>query len=273
MINKHSMGIRLLFFVLILLCSSRAYAQDMEGPRVLALGGAFTAIADDSGAVRMNPAGIALKKTYTLTLSSEKTKGGHDTINATIIDSLTSELAAGLSYTREENGSTKRDFGILASAHSYKNFLAGLSVKYFSDKSTDEKDYSYDVGILLAPSKKLSMGLTGKNLEETKFAFVHKTYNAGLAYRPSSAFTASFDFTKDLDVSGDDDIYAAGLEYAIKEGAIIRGGFTDHNITDKTYYSVGFALSAPQISLDYGFRWDKDDSDNNIQAFSILVLL
>lgn len=245
----------------------------MEGPRVLALGGAFTAIADDSGAVRMNPAGIALKKTYTLTLSSEKAKGGNDSVNATIIDSLTAELAAGLSYTREENGSIKRDFGIFASAHSYKNFLAGLSAKYFSDKSTDEKDYSYDVGLLATPSKKLSIGLTGKNMEKTKFAFVHKTYTAGLAYRPSSALTASFDFTKDLDVSGDDNIYAAGLEYTIKKGVIVRGGFTDHNITDRTYYSLGFALSAPQFSFDYGFRWDKDDSDKNIQAFSMLFFL
>lgn len=260
-----------LFIALIIFFPARSFAQEIEGPRVLGLGGAFAAIADDTSAVRINPAGMALKKTYTVELNSQRIHGGPEALNVTIIDSHTSELATGVSYTREKEKEIRRDFGILAIAQPYGDFFIGMSAKYFSDKGTDEKDYSYDVGAIMHASDRLSIGLVGKNLASTRFAFVRKTYTAGLAYLLVPALTASFDATKDPDLTGDDKIYAAGLEYAFNQELRIRSGYTDDTITDITYYSVGFTYAAPEISLNYGYRRDKDDGSNNIQAFSLLL--
>jgi len=255
--------------------SSISFGQDIEGPRALGMGGAFTAIADDTSAVRLNPAGIAQKRTYALSLSSSKVKGGQSALNATIVDYQTTEMPVGVSYTRETITGLKRDYGIVSFAEKTGKVLIGISGKYFSQESTvKEQDYSYDAGVLVVASDKLSIGFAGKNLERTKFAFIHKKYSAGLAFKVTPLFRLSLDYTKDRDETGEDSLAAAGLEYALKKNEIIvRGGYTDDKIRNAEYYSAGLTLSSPSINFEYGYRWNKNDSSDNIQAFSIQMML
>ena len=236
------------------------------------MGGAFVAIADDSSAVRLNPAGIALKRVYTTTFNYEKVKGGPKSLNATIVDYKTTASAVGVSFTRQEEGNAEWDFGILAFSDKSGGGLIGISVKYFSDRESSEKDYSYDVGILIPASNKLSIGLVGQNLEKTKFEFVHKSYTVGVAYKVTPLLTAAFDYTKDKDTTGDDTIYASGLEYALNKKLKVRGGYRDNNVATADYYSLGFTLYTSSINFEYGYRWGKDDSSSNIQSFSAQFL-
>jgi len=254
------------FFLLLipLLCQ----ADDIEGPRSLGLGSAYTAIADGADAVRVNPAGIAAKRIYSTTVSYQKTDSDNNAVNATIIDYKTTNSPVGISYTEKELTGNKRKFGILSVAGSAPRSLIGLSAKYFWDELLDKEDYSYDAGILLFPYKGLTIGTVGKNLKKTDFTHVHKSYSAGIAYRFSPSIEASVDYTKDEDVSGDDKIKAFGLEYALKKDIIARGGFTRNEISDIDYYSLGFTLHSSKLSLEYGYRWDKEDKNNNIQGFS-----
>ncbi|MDH3975331.1 MAG: hypothetical protein OEV42_13705 [Deltaproteobacteria bacterium] len=245
-------------------------AADIEGPRALGLGGAYTAIADGPDSVRTNPAGIAAKRIYSATLSRHRTDSDTNAVNATIIDYKTTNAPVGISYTKEELPKNQRKYGIFSVAASAPASLIGISAKYFWDELSDKEDYSYDAGILLFPYKGLTIGAAGKNLEKTDLPHIHKSYSAGIAYSFNHSITAALDYTKDEDAMEDDGITAFGLEYFLKKDVIIRGGFTKNEIRDIDYYSAGITLFSPKLSLEYGYRWDKEDSDSNVQAFSAI---
>ena len=266
---KQSLTKRLLgFFALILTFPTLSYGGEIEGPRVLGLGGAYSAVANDSNAVRENPAGIATSKVYTATLAYQKINNGPQNKNITIVDSRTNKLAVGLSLTRENEGNGKKEFGILSFAENYSGFFIGLSAKHFNDKESNEKDHSYDVGILMVPSKNFSLGLVGKNMSATKFDYIHKSHTAGLSYNFSPSLKTSLDYTKDRDVSGEDDILSMGLEYSYIKELALRGGFRDHNISGIASYSLGMTWQIPQGTFEYGYQWEKNNSSNKTQAFS-----
>lgn len=243
-------------------------AADIEGPRALGLGGAYTAIADGPDALRFNPAGIAAKKTYSATASYQKTDRNTSAFNAAIVDYKSTDVPVGVSYTEEDLPGNERKYGIFSVAIQATASMIGISAKYFWDDIADKEDWSYDAGILFFPYEGLSVGVTGKNLKETDFSHVHKTYSAGIAYRLSSSFRAAIDYTKDEDASGNDRIKAFGLEYFLQKDVILRGGFTKDEISDIDYYSAGFTIHSSGLSLEYGYRWDKEDRDNDIRAFS-----
>lgn len=262
-------------YSVIIFCSpSISSGQDIEGARVLGLGSAFTAIADDTAAVRMNPAGIALNKVYIFSLSSTKIKDGASAYNATIVDYQTTEMPVGISYTRETIADIQMDYGIISFAERHGNLLIGISGKYFAQESnTKEKDYSYDVGVLIKGSNNLSIGFVAKNLEKTKFSFVHKEYTAGISFSPKNSFKLSYDYTKDNDAIDKDYISAAGIEVALRKDVTIRGGYIDNSISSTEYYSTGLTLASPTMKLEYGYRWNKNKKSDNRQAFSIQMKL
>ena len=270
-----------IFFRLVTTCTvviffspSISSGQDIEGARVLGLGSAFTAIADDTAAVRANPAGIALNKVYILSLSSTKIKDGASAYNATIVDYQTTEMPVGISYTRKTTADIRMDYGIISFAERYGNLLIGISGKYFSQESnTKEKDYSYDAGILIRGSNNLSIGFVAKNLDKTKFSFIHKEYIVGIAFSPKDIFKLSYDYTKDRDAIEKDYISAAGIEVALRKDVIIRGGYIDNSINSTEYYSAGLTLASPTMKLEYGYRWNKNKKGDNRQALSIQVKL
>lgn len=251
-------------FLIPLICQ----AADLEGPRSLGLGGAFTAIADGTDSVRVNPAGIASKRIYSATFSSQRIDSDTNAVNATIIDYKTTRTPVAVSYTEEDLPGNKRKYGVLSVGGAAPRSLIGLSATYFWDEQLDEEDQSYDAGILIFPYKGFTLGAAGKNLKRTNFAYVHKSYSAGLAYRYENSLTLSADYTKDEDATGEDKIKAFGLEYLLKKDVIVRAGFTNNEIIDIDYYSAGITLRSSKLSLEYGYRWDKEDKDNNIQAFS-----
>ena len=260
--------------MVLLFSPSISSGQDIEGPRSLGLGSAFTAIADNTDAVRINPAGIALNRVYIMSLSSTRIKDGASSYNATIVDYQTTELPVGISYTRETTAGIKNDYGIISLAERYGNVLIGISGKYFSQESnTKESDFSYDAGVLIRGSDMFSIGLAAKNLERTKFASIHKEYTAGIAFRPVDILKLSGDYTKDNDATGKDYIAAAGIEFAVKKDVLIRGGYTDNSISSSEYYSAGLTLASPSMNLEYGYRWNKNESGDNMQAISIQMKL
>ena len=243
-------------------------AGDIEGPRSLGMGSAYTAIADGPDSLRSNPAGIATKKTYSATASYEKLDGDTRAFNVTIIDYKTTNAPVGISYTKQDLLNNERKYGILSFAGSGGKALIGFSAKYFQDEQLDEDDYSYDGGILFFPYKGLRIGAAGKNLKRTSFSYIHKIYSAGIAFKFADSISVSVDYSKDEDALDKDKISAIGLEYNLQKDVTVRGGFTKNDIISIDYYSLGFSLHSSRLSLEYGYRWDKEESDNDIQGFS-----
>ena len=266
--SKKTVTIPVLLFTLLIL-PSIINAADIEGPRALAMGGAYSAIAAGPDAIRLNPAGIGLSKIYVIKAGYQSRNDNSRAYNASILDFKTSNSPLGLSYTKEEIAGQERNYGILSFANSGASTLIGLSVKYFEDSTKDKKAYSYDIGILMRQSDDLSISLVGRNLKKTDLDFAHKTYTAGAAYKPTSELTIAADYTKDRDIDSNNTITALGMSYSLSSSLALRAGYKQNEISASDYYSAGLSIFDRNGYLDYGYRWNKDNRDDHIHSVSL----
>lgn len=258
-----------LLLLALLITPSTSQGAEMEGSRVLGMGGAYSAIATGPDTIRNNPAGIGMNKVYLMKaayrLGNDETK----TYNLSILDFKTSSSPLGISYTREEIGEEERNYGILSFSNSGSSTLIGLSIKYFEDTLLDKTAYSYDIGLLMRPSNDLNISLVGKNLEKTDLNFVHETYTAGAAYKITSELTLSADYSQYISLDEDNTISAIGIQYVLNSALSIRGGYNEDEISIADYYSAGISIFDRTGHLEYGYRWNKNDKDDNIHSVSL----
>ena len=266
--TKKNSILQLLVLALFIVPSSSRGAE-IEGPRVLGMGGAYSAIATGPDTIRINPAGIGMNKVYLINAGYRLSNDEAKTYNLSILDFKTSAAPLGLSYTREERGEEERNYGTLSFSNSGSSTLIGLSIKYFKDTQLDETAYSYDIGILMMPTDELNISLVGKNLEKTDLYFVRKTYTVGVAYEITSELTVATDYSRDSNLDDDNTISAIGLQYAINTVFSIRGGYSRDEISDADYYSTGLSIFDQTGYLEYGYRWNKDNKDDNIHSVSL----
>ncbi|MDT8317820.1 MAG: conjugal transfer protein TraF [bacterium] len=248
---------------------STSHGAEIEGPRVLGMGGAYSAIATGPDTIRINPAGIGMNKVYLIKAAHRQSNEDIKTYNLSILDFKTSSSPLGISFTREEIGEEERDYGILSFSNSGSSTLIGLSIKYFKDTLIDETDYSYDIGLLMRPTDDLNIGLVGKNIESTDLDFVHETYTAGVAYKITSELTVAADYSRDSSLDDDNTVSAIGIQYALNTTVSIRGGYNRDEISDADYYSAGLSIFDRTGYLEYGYRWNKDDRDDDIHSVSL----
>ena len=262
-------GILRLLTVLLFLAPSISYGADIEGSSALGMGGAYSAVAVGPDAIRLNPAGIGISKVYLIKVGYRLTNDDIKTYNLSILDYKTSSTPLGISYTRQEAGDEEINYGVLSISNSGASTLIGFSIKYFEDTLLDETAFSYDIGLLMKPSDELNVSLVGKNLEKTDLDFVHKTYTAGAAYNITSELTIAADYSQDRNLDEDNAVSAIGMEYVPSSAIAIRGGYSQNKISDADYYSAGLSIFDQNGYLDYGYRWNKEDKNNNIHSVSL----
>jgi len=157
------------------LCGAEARAQDFIGARALALSEAYRAIATGNDAIYMNPAGLAQipryspELHYVFNLDDEN----HE-VDASVVDSKTSSLAAGLAYTFQGREFTKRatlsHTATLALAYPIfpQIFAAGVGLKYVNVTDAIVGNYlnalSGDLGLLATIPGGISLAAVGYNL-------------------------------------------------------------------------------------------------------------
>lgn len=158
-----------------LLGSAGASAQDFVGTRALSLGEAYRAIATGNDAIYMNPAGIALIPRYSpelhYTFNLEKEDHQFD---VSVVDSKTTQVAAGLAYTFQGRELTRRltmqHTATLALAYPIfpRMLSVGVGLKYVNISDAIVGNYlnalSGDVGLLANLPGGLSLAAVGYNL-------------------------------------------------------------------------------------------------------------
>lgn len=266
--EKQSRILQLLILALFI-TPPASHGGEIEGPRVLGMGGAYSAIATGPDTIRINPAGIGMNKVYLIKAGYRLSNDDAKTYNLSILDFKTSGAPLGISYTREKDGEEERNYGILSFSNSGSSTLIGLSIKYFEDTLIDETGYSYDIGLLMKPTDELNISLVGRNLKKNDLDFVHETYTAGAAYKISQELTIAADYTQDQDLDEDNKISAIGIQYAINTTFSIRGGYNRDDILDADYYSTGLSIFDRTGYLEYGYRWNKDDKDDDVHSVSL----
>jgi len=262
---------------LILIPSFSSFASDVGttaanflkmgiGARATAMGGAYTAIADDGTSLYWNPAGLAqientqISAMYNLWFQEVRQGylnlvfpflGGRAGLSANYVN-------MGQIEGRDEEGNPIGEFSAsdinisLGYARRISSRLMfGASIGILQETIAEDKDstFSGNAGILFKMSDSFSLGLAcqniGSKLGEDPLPL---TYRGGIALRLES-LTISADAVKAVD---DDMYFCAGLEWWVVDILALRAGYrTGQDIGSGM--SAGIGLKISRINIDYAY--------------------
>jgi len=236
------------------------------GAKATAMGGAFTALADDGTALYWNPAGLAqIEKTEILAMYNMHFQEVNQGYLSLAFPFLGGEAGLSANYVdmgsiegRDEQGNPTGDFGAsdMEALLGYGRKLStklmfGLSAGMLQESIAENKKSTYlgNIGLLFKATKSISLGLAcqniGSKLGEDSLPL---TYKGGIALRLKS-FTIAADAVKAID---DDMYFCAGLEWWIGDILALRAGYrTGQDVGSGISYGVGLKIS--KINLDYAY--------------------
>ncbi|MCS7012953.1 MAG: helix-hairpin-helix domain-containing protein [Chloroherpetonaceae bacterium] len=228
-----------------------------KGARAIALGGAFTGLANSSFAVFYNPAGLALLPyreasffyvqpfglpeladiaiTYADPLLLPQGWGSLGAAIRRFGFSLYNETAVSLTYARPFE----------------RRLFIGVSASY---QLLSIQGYGYagavglDIGILALITPDLSIGVAAMNLNRPAFSHSGETlaqvYMAGLSYRLLKSLRAFFDVEKDIRYPLS---IKSGMEFEAVEAVALRAGFS----TEPQRFTAGVGVRYSVFDADY----------------------
>lgn len=256
-------------------------------PRAVGMAGAFSALADDSGAVFVNPAGLAqftereaavdfssylqdakmgnlsyagdiggnrfgLGATFTTVGGLDK-RGLNDAAGAVpdLGSFSASDLAVTLAYAKAD----------LAPA-SMKGLDGGFSVKFIRSAIDSKTAFAaaVDAGLLYHATKKMNLSLVVQNLG-TKMKFEEESDPLPLNLRAGALYKASPDLNVTAEISEylqDEKFYpSVGVEYWFRRAFALRGGYKfgydTANLGAAVGLSLGFGVKVAGLGVDYAF--------------------
>ena len=260
------------------------------GPRATALGGAYTALADDGFGMYWNPAGISRLEHGVFSASHQQLFPGVEIDNEFLSfaypagEHHTFGLAGRLLHTSDsyrtewEDGSTFTNYsGSLATHYAYggRDGLAyGVGVKLIRERLAgyEASSYAVDLGLhYRSPASPLRLGLALRNLgPEIKFIDegdpLPAELRAGWAY-DFYPFSWRLTLSNDLIYYQPEDISATafGLEYSLLNLFELRGGYVssrDFDSDGQFFTGLGFNHSYFAIDYSYGSRDNLEETHN-----------
>ncbi len=240
--------LKLLIIFLLLNLLWADYTSDIlrqeTGARALGMGGAFTAIADDTSAFFYNPAGMA-RTNWQFSYMEDDTNHMGDTKSA-IEDGF---KLGNFGYARRKYINSNLDF---AEIHSYgfgfrtmQGVDYGLVFKRIAQENPDTEGSAWaaDLGTIIHIMPDLSFGINAQNISAASLD-LYPSYRFGLVKRWDK-FTVAYDHET---FSPYDHPNApqghAGFEWEVADGFAVRTGWNDKRPT----YGLSLGI--------FGFVWD-----------------
>ena len=237
------------------------------GARGIAMGGAFSSIADDATALFWNPAGLPR-------IGHQEIMGTHANLfNAGINDNVLAFVlplslahAVGVDWYHSGFDDSELQFGENRFDLSYglklgSYLMAGATAKYVTretnlDGSTVRRGggAGVDLGLLGTPSEGLRMALVGQDVFNTRV-----TYSSGegtvIAFPRNVLAAASYTFRRGLTLATDvDDRWHLGGEFLPIAQLALRAGWEhDRKGSEPSTYTTGVGFKAGFLRLDYAF--------------------
>ncbi len=271
--------------------STAPFLRIGQGARAEAMGGAFTAVADDAHATYFNPAGLAqitkrnlaldhlefiedIKTEHASYVQPFNSAGGSLGAQVSFIDMGTIERIDAGGTSAGEADVTARTGSIGWGQAIGDNFALGVSGKYISQDLAGEKDSTFaaDVGLLafVVPDR-FALGASIQNLG-SKVKIGSTDENLPLTYRGGAAFYAipkqllfAADFEKERDT---DSVFHLGGEYIYLGRFAIRAGWRD-TLEAKGGFSAGAGYiwrPGAEASTSYAEKVNNND-DGMIVSF------
>ena len=246
------------------------------GARASAMGGAFTAIADDASGIFYNPAGPALMSKAEIFLSHNQWIEGLNAEQVSYVHPVSDKLTyfAGLSAllspmmpSYNSEGNATGSFNSLDAMYGAgvalieNGVIAGCFAKMITQEAHNEKGAAYagDIGVI-SNYGNFRFGAAAQNLGG-KMKIYREEFNLPQIYRGGLAYRAldKYWFSGEVRKLGEADIsYAVGAEgefnITTSASAFIRLGFNSGRSQNTgSGMSAGLGLSFPILSFDYAF--------------------
>lgn len=235
------------------------------GARAMAMGGAFSSIADDATAPYWNPAGLPWIGNQEITGSHANLFGsGIKDDFAAFVLPLSPRHAAAVDWYHSGFKDSELDFGEnridLAYGRKLAPFLsAGVTGKYLARNTSLDgvsvrrgHGFGADLGLLLIPQDRVRLALTLQDAFDTKLVYSEGDGTV-LAYPRSLRLGASYRVLKDALVALDlDGRYHMGAEYEVLDLLALRAGVQeDPDAADGVTLSFGAGVKYGVFRFDF----------------------
>ncbi len=290
----HFLWLELLFFLLLIIVgpvwftstSDAAFDGEFIGARAFAMGGAFTAIADESDGLLVNPASIsnlpAQQLSATMAIlhvglsddtsitqqlisyaNSQPTRGALGLLWKRLsVSHLYSEnyVVAGISKSYELGTETKHRLSLGASTK-LLNWDTGPTVGANGTIVEDlpgRSRLSFDAGLIFRPSPNIPIALSLQNLNTPNIASTHSRLKENLPLQTTlgiGILGQKSTWGMDLVFKGNQIDVKVGIEQKFDDGnLLLRGGFRLENLAWGTNLTLGGGYRPSEsVRIDYGF--------------------
>lgn len=228
--------------------------------RSYAMGGAYSTLGLGAEAVVGNPAAMSLYKRYLIEASGAWDFQNKDAfVTVSLLDSQTSQLAAGLTYDLVSfgRGEERRTAHLSTFAFSMPlmEFLhAGVSARYLTMSGAESANaVTMDAGLVLQLVEGLHLGASGHNLIDIHHPEMPRYYVFSGAI-VGNIFSLATDVRADFESGPSTQlVYSAGGELVLGAGIPLRAGYRYEALTGEHSVSggLGFFTESGGIDLAY----------------------
>jgi hypothetical protein len=254
---------------------------DIAGPRSLALSAGVGLAAGNDG-ILLNPASTAARRRYSVEAAGFVDRRGSDSVaeivGGSVVDSLSSPVAAGLSYLRAIGGGYEGNIVHLALAGPIADKLfLGVAGKWLSLDATEKVSAAtVDAGLFWQVGEWLSIGAAGYNLVPIANEEVAPMgVGAGLTLGNDRVFQITGDWRADLDRAEETkNRYGVGAEVLLGGLVPLRAGWARDEVIDTSWWSLGAGIvTGGGVALDVGYRQSLDSTSARTIAASLKLFL
>jgi hypothetical protein len=294
---------RLLILALACLAGSAAAADDpvpplsvpdLVGPRSLALG-AGVGMASANEALFLNPAALAARKRYvadTFFLSDRRAGlppgtpsgwGRQDYLGGAVVDSSTTEVAAGLAYVRVMKGvETGTLLRLGAAATLSEGLSVGLQGNYFDLRGATrvKSAVNLDAGLFYQVSPLVSVGASAYNLlnGDHRDTVMPRGFGVGFAAGSERSLQVVGDWRYDLDRTNPrgktkTHRYSIGAEYLYGGAVPLRAGYAVDDTTRTRWWSAGAGYVTTRFAVDLAYRQSASDPDARTYGLAVRLFV
>lgn len=231
--------------------------KEGTGIRAMSMGGAYTAVAEESSAFGYNPAGLAVPggsfrtDNYDYNSTQSTAYGGNFLVASPM----------GFGQWSREVGGEKAEVTAIGFGRRTAGVDIGVLYKMISATGGPQKitGWSADFGILFRIAPYMDIGVVGQDLLQENSVDIPATIRSGVAFfNPEKSYYLTADVVFDR-INGVDETHVhSGLEYRLTDGVILRCGWQQER------FNGGIGLAFPLAEIEYGFISDRSGSKETI---------